>query len=543
MTGTRAAAFACAALVAIVLGPALAHGGLVGDPTVDVWTHAWGLGWVAERLSHGALPIATTALGFPRGGSVTPADPLGALLVLPVTLTLGVSGAYLVELGLQLALAAGAGWAYGKAVAGPWGGFVVAAACTTSPTFTAELHNGILEANWIGLVPLAAAAALLRPRWTPAAVALAAAASPYHGVAAGILAGAHLLARREWRTFALTALAGAAALGAATALLHLGFSGAEPLEVKPPGLQEPTLRVNAVDPRAFFWPGDHWTVDLASGGFAPNFRRTPYLGWTLVLAALVGTARAPKRAWLWAPVTLGAVLALGPYLWWNGDWYAPGGAGRLALPLFPLLKLTDGQLDHPLRFLSMAIPALAALAALGAGRFAPLLAALVVAENLAVAPNVWPLPTVDATIPAVYAEIPADGRAIIDLPAQVGETMRTGAYLYWQTAHGHPIPYTLKPSAKVPSMNATLRTWLALSAPMQIPRGSPGWIDPASDLHAALDELIAQGFGWVILHRSLCRDQPAWNDHERAVSALVGPGRRVGDDELWELNAAGAARR
>ena len=536
MTELRASVLTACGCVLLVLWPLwLAPGqAMPGHPTVDVWTHAWGLGWVADSLRAGSWPTHTAMLGFPRGGTVTPADPLGGLLLAPVTLWFGVASAMLAEAALQVGLAALGGWFYGRTLAGAAGGALVGVACATSPTFTAELHNGILEAGWIGLVPLAAALAARGSPWTPGAVALAALASPYLGVSACVLAGLHLAASRDWRRLVVVLIAGAAAIGVATMLLRAGMGGAEPLEIKPPGIQEPTLRINAVDPRSFFWPGDHWSVPL-DGSMAPAFRRTPYLGWTLLLAAGVGFWRGGRR-WLGVPVLGGSIAALGAYLWWGNDWFAPGGQGRLALPMLAVLRLTDGGLDHPLRFLAMVIPALAGLAALGAGRWAPVLAAAVLVENLVVAPNVWPMASVPAAIPAVYAHIPDDGRAIIDLPSQVAETQRTGAYLYWQTTHGHPIPYTLKPNARVPDMNPALRTWLALAAPRPTPKGTPGWIDPAADRAAAVVALVADGYGWVVLHRELCRDEGAFAQHRDAVSALLGAGEDVGGDILWDVH-------
>ncbi len=536
MTELRAALLTACSCVLVVLWPLwLAPGQVMpGHPTVDVWTHAWGLGWVADSLIAGSLPTQTAHLGFPRGGAVTPADPLGGVLLAPVTLLFGVASAMLAEVALQVGLAALGGWFYGRTLAGAAGGALVAVACATSPTFTAEVHNGILEAGWIGLVPLAAALAARGSRWTPGAVALAAIASPYLGVSAAVLAGLHLVAGRDWRRLVLVLVVGGLAIAAATFFLRAGLGGAEPLEIKPAGIQEPTLRINAVDPRSFFWPGDHWSVPL-DGAMTPAFRRTPYLGWALLLAAGVGLWRGGRR-WLLVPVLGGSIAALGAYLWWGDGWFAPGGRGRLALPMLAVMRLTDGGLDHPLRFLAMAIPALAALAARGAGRWAPLLAGVVLVENLAVAPNVWPLASVPAAIPLVYGRIPDDGRPIIDLPSQVADTQRTGAYLYWQTSHGHPLPYTLKPNARVPDMNPALRTWLAIAAPMPTPKGTPGWIDPASDLKAAVVALAAEGYGWVVLHRSLCRDETTFAQHREAVSALLGAGEDVGGDRLWEVH-------
>ncbi len=525
-----AVAFALA-LGALVLLPG--GSGLPGDPTIDVWTHAWGLDWVARSLASGALPTATDLLAHPRGGTLTPADPFGALLVAPVTLALGAARAMWAEVWLQLLLAALAGWAYGEAL-GRGGGPVGAVVCATSPTFLAEVHNGILEANWIGLVALAGAAAARGHRATPWIVAVAGLASPYHGVAATAVAACHLVARGERRALAASVIAGALGVGLATAGLRLGFGGDVPLEIKAPGLQEPTLRINAVDPRDFGWPGDHWTVRTELGAES-RFRRTAYLGWTLLILAAVGARRSPGAPLRLLVCALAMLAALGPYLWWGDNFFRTGGGARLALPL--RAAYTAGiALDHPLRFLGAAIVLLGGLAATGAGRFGPVAAAVVLAENLLFAPNVWPLVRSAAEVPEVYARLPDDGRAVIDLPAQVGNTMRTGAYLYWQTSHRRPLPYTLKPSARVPSANAALRRWLALSS------GGPPPAAPGMQLvtEDPVGALAREGYGWVVLHPSMCPDEAAVRRHLDGVGASLGAPREVAGAWVWEISEAAA---
>ncbi len=512
-----------------------------GHESIDVWTHAWGIGWVRDCLLSGRLPSSSSFLGFPRGGTITPADPLGGLLMLPFTVLGGPGLGYQAQAFLQVVLSGAAGFLYGRAVSGTRGGGVFAGVvCATSPTFTAEIHNGILEANWIGLVPLAALAAHGASPWTGLWVGLAAWGSPYHGVSAAVLAGLHLLMAGHARAVPRMLVVSLVLALPAFLALRMGFSGADPLEIKPSGIVEPTLRINAIDPRAFLRPGDYWTVRPV-GPEVPHFRRTPYLGAVLLLAALVGVVRAPRRAWLLLPLLLGGVLACGPYVWWGTDWLKTEKGGRYALPMLAVLKATDGGLDHPLRFLGMGIVALAALGAglgsVGRGWLAAAAGGLVLIENLRIAPNVWPIATSDTRLPAVYAQLPDDGRAIIDLPAARGDSMATGRYVYWSALHGRAVPYTLKPSPRVPSMNPALRTWLAVGTPRRIPKGTPGWIDPASDLVAAVAQLAAEGFGWVVLHPALCVRPNARATYEATIGPLLGAPREFGEAVVWEIPA------
>ena len=141
----------------IVLGPSVAPGRLIGDEGLDVWSHVWGEGWVGRSLLSGHLPWRDHGLAWPDGGVLWYIDPLGAMVALPfVALSLGALGHLAVQVA-QIALAAVAGRALGRALGGS--GWVSGIGLATTPFLLGELHNGITEASWLGLVPAAGAAA------------------------------------------------------------------------------------------------------------------------------------------------------------------------------------------------------------------------------------------------------------------------------------------------------------------------------------------------------------------------------------------------
>lgn len=531
----------------LVLGPSAAPGRLIGDEGLDVWSHVWGEGWVGRSLLSGALPWSNHGLAWPEGGALWYIDPLGALVALPfVALSQGALGHLAVQ-AAQVGLAAVAGRAWGRALGGA--GWVSGLGLATAPFLLGELHNGITEASWLGLVPAAGAAAARRSPWTGLWVGLAFVATPYHGISALILVLTVALwgpgapepgrerALRLGRALLIAALVAAPAMWA----LHAALADPSALTRKPPGGDNwPVFRINAVDPVALLRPGPSWTVHNTGPLEAP-FRRTPYLGLGLLALAGLSLSRDRRRAPLLIPLAVGIMLSLGPYLWRDGDFVRTSDGRLVALPLRALLAWTGASMDHPLRFIGGALTALAGLAdaALPARRWwARAAAGAVVLEHLLVAPTVWPLAWSSAEIPAVYAALPQDGRAVIDLPADRGDSIATNRYLYWSGAHLRPIPYAAKVGSQgFPSLNAALRAWTAAGRLTPVPEGAPGATPEGADLGPAVAELEAQGFGWVVLHPELLARPELEARHRALIDPWLGAPERIEGCLVWRIGS------
>jgi len=207
------------------------------------------------------------------------------------------------------------------------------------------------------------------------------------------------------------------------------------------------------------------------------------------------------------------------------------------LPLGWVNQVFHVTFQHHLRFVGVAVVILAGLADRGAGRWGGMAALAVAADNLLVAPNCWPIASVDASLPAVYQAIPDDGRAIVDLPADSGTGNRTNRFLFWQAMHHHPVPWVNKVgSMGTASMNSALRTWTFLSREDEVPRGTPGAPDPEADLDAATRELAEEGFGWVVFHPDLAKGHVAAR-HRETLTEMLGEPREAATGELvWELH-------
>jgi len=521
---------------------------MVGHEGLDVWSHAWGMSWFVRSFVEGRLPWTVVGAAFPEERVLWYIDPIGALLTAPLQL-FGPAVAYNGLCFLIVALAGTAGWWFGRQVGGR--GWVAGVAIASTPFLQGELWNGVTEAAWLAPIALAGGLAATRSRWTGVGIGLAGIATPYHGVSAAFLAGMLLMmggARGEGSLRErLVDLGRAAGISALLALPHyVGIVSS--MATSKPFVQKalddiynlPVLSSNATDPKALIWPGDFWSRRSDPGVWSAAWRRTPYLGLGLLALAPLAFVRSRRLVGLLLPAGLLAVFCLGPFLWQNEAFVRTADGGFYKLPFAWVLEATRTALHHHMRFAAGAVVILAALADRGVGRAGLLLAPLILVEQLVYAPNSWPIYSSPALLPSVYAQLPDDGKAIIDLPGESGVAARASRYLYWQAIHGHPIPYVNHVNANgTASQNPALRTMALLSRREVGTPGSPGVPAADADIPAALAELVDEGFGYVILHTHLLRE----NDLERHMDTLVpllGPPTVVEGGYLWRLNDEGA---
>ena len=350
------------------------------------------------------------------------------------------------------------------------------------------------------------------------------------------------------RILELTLAAGLSLLIAGPGFLALKASLDDPMGIAKKStiiLNYPVFRINAVDPIALFQMGDFWTVHLDGPGTTP-FRRTPYLGWVGLLLSAVLWLRRPSARWWLLPIGATTLLALGPFLWHDGDFVRTNDGDLIALPFRALLGL-GVVMDHPLRFISGAVTVLAVVADVGCRQLetrVPLsitgltvsMAALIGIEQLALAPNVWPIQTSDGTVPAVYEQLDGTG-AVIDLPAARGQSIATNRYLYWQGMHGKPIPYPHKVGPDLPTMNPALRKWADLSRDMPRTANDPGRLTDNEDMTTAVSKLVRSGFRWVVLHPELLLDERTALKHRTALETQLGPPQEIEGRLVWTLGS------
>ena len=534
--------------------------GLLGNPDIDVWNHVWGYWWFAHALSAGQLPWHTHLLGAPGGGTLYFVDPLGAIAALPLTMVGGPALAYNVVLVARVALAGVAAHVACEELFGEGPhAWVAGVAYAASPFLLCELANGISEVTAVWYLPAAlwtAARALRLNRtsdwvWVGVCGGMTTLANFYYGLTAAFLVGPYLLWYRgvvPGRSFVRGAAVAAVVAGliAAPGLLamHASVLAADPLVLRSASRNMQLARHNAVDPRVYFMPGHFASVDLQAL-YGEPFRHTGYLRLSILfLAGVAGLRNGVRTRGLFVCGALALMLGLGPYLWWDGEWVKVGN-NLLSLPfrwcqqLVPALAIT-----HPLR-LSLGAQAVFCVLAGGAmaGRARRLiaLAVLVPLAETAFASNAtWPLPTSSVEVPRLYTTIAADPdrRAVLDLPAEVGTSMATSRYFFFQTVHGHPVPY--KPDARAGSTGDP-ETFAIFPHPMRHPGGGDSFALIHRLTQTDLAHLVSV-YGWIIVHTDLSERVDATGLFEMMIEPELGAPTRDGYLHYWRLPAAGSGK-
>jgi hypothetical protein len=241
--------------------------------------------------------------------------------------------------------------------------------------------------------------------------------------------------------------------------------------------------------------------DMSARRPVDGYAHPCYLGLAVLLLAGFGLYRGRRggatwqqRYWVLLAVVF-ALLSLGPVLWVEGR-------AMLLLPYYVAMKWVPffHYFEFPFRFTVLTHLALAVLAACGLrallnGRPAwqrmlltVLVSGVILAEYLAAI--AWPLPSSDARVPHVYAELaalPGEG-GVLDLPLDVGTT---GRYLYYQVAHKRPVPVGINRLG-----SKDLESILAPGA------GSDPWHWIVEDLDVAqLAALRGLGIRFIVCHQ------------------------------------------
>lgn len=481
-------------LAAILCGPAVLAGDLVGSAGAETPGHAWVQAWAAAGWP--AWPTGTElALGT---GTWPVIDPLPTWIAAGVARLVGLTAAWNLLVVGWIVLAAVGGGALARAAGGV--GLFGAVGVPLLPIWLGSLASGLSEDGAVGLLALVLAALLEgRPRRAGALLGLLAWCGLYLawlGAAAAVVLGVRALVRpptpsgrgallRDWGTAAALALL--LALPAA-APFRARLTGDGHHAGTPPVQVEPRWRLNPVrraDLAAFFTPGKEPP--------GPGREHPTYVGWTTLGLAAAGG---------WNPAWLG-VAALGAVALDEPVFVA--GAPRLATNpvarLFARLPLAD-RFNHRARLWILGDLILVALAARGltrlrdrwagplGARAVPCLGvALSAVELLAFAPSRVPLPGLSPVAPTIYAtlaDLPA-GPVVVE--GAVGPGVNPQRVLFDQRAHGRRL--LVDPNRPGPPGDCHGCVVVALGearARVEAARGPPDratadgaawWVDPA----------------------------------------------------------------
>ncbi len=519
---------------------------LPGAERSDLWNSLWSMWFVQRQVWEGSSPLRTELLGHPGGGELVVADPFAALAGLLLVPALGLPLAYNLLVFVRSILAAWAAHRLAEALA-PERGPVTAAwvaglGFQTAPVLVSALHNGTSEAFSAAWLPLALHAALLSLRrgswWWALLTGLATAASlwaSWYLGACTLLGLFALIAAGEGSASAaprfrrlLPALGLGVLLALPWAWLQLRSTGAGSLVGIKDAAELALLRrtTGAADPLGFLMPGDFRSPDFRLiSRYGEDFVHCTYLGWALLVGALLALRRscARRHAWLLLAAASGLVLSMGPVLVRGGHALLLAGDRVVPLP-YLLLESLPGFSGLSLVYRLAMLPALgvALLASEGFGRmrvrwaWIPTVAAVLVFLEARMVAPVQGLPShssaeLDRSLQLLRD---APGGAVMNFPVAGGRR-----YLYEQTAHEKPVTGGLN----FPNNRASMRVWkiaveLAGSEPQRFVEG-------------VVDAACAEGVGYLVVHRDpLARP----DHHQRAVRAL--------EERLPTLGGEGALR-
>ncbi|NDD27713.1 MAG: hypothetical protein EB084_05535 [Proteobacteria bacterium] len=503
---------------------------LLGSPNTDVCVGVWGFWWYHHALSGGQSPFSGDVLGFPNGGLFFVADPLNALLSVPVQRMFDLVTSYNLIIVANLLLSALATFALLRYLRLPSPAAFVGGTVYAFNVYVASyIQNGVSQEIAIGWLPLFVLRFLIVLRngglanlaWASGALALTVISSWYHAACAFLLlpllswpfrARAQALRWSVWTVIC--------ALIVVTPFLvaQLRVLGDfHTLEVRQAMPLEASLETQDGSDIARFV-----THAADSGWVKRGYVHAASLGWVaLGLAAwglMLSPTRAAARRWTGVAVVF-LSLAAGFVLEING-WIMTI-AGRLVpLPFLFLYRFLPGfsWLGFPHRFVVPALLALACMAAYGAAALqrdlrrvdsallGVSLSLTVFLELALLAPLVWPIATTRSVSNVFYARAGASTEhfGIIDLPTTSPQAPVAKHFFYYQTLHGKGIPY---------GIDATIGRRFPGSFSRNPALGAlplfdimPGFVLRRLDARAFVSGLHAIRYRYIVLHTSYMSD-------------------------------------
>ena len=522
---------------------------LIGNPDIDVWNHAWGYWYVADSIAQGKMPLETELVGAPNGGLLYYIDMMGATLAFPITYIWGPAVAYNCTLLCRIAVAAlGAQYFCREISREGIHTWLAGLAYITSPFLLCELGNGISEVcaiQWIAWTFWALARVFRKGNWKDwiflgVFQGFTTTATFYYGLTSAVMIipvmmfwfFVQLIQGRnikKWLLQALTCVVtGLIILSPHAYFFWQSIHADNRLIMRDTSLNAQLLRHNAVDPLIFLRPGNYQSVNLLQE-YGEPFVHTGYLRWSILLLLLLFLPFRKKRYFRWFLMGFCSLtIGLGSYLWIGGEWFLLGG-NMLSLPFDWLRQLLPQiAITHPLRLSIVGQLIFPVLAAIGcfymfcAYRHRIVwfgMSFLFVIEGFWGSSAIWPLPMSSAIVPKLY-ESEFDG-FVLDLPAEVGTTMKTSQYFWMQTRHQKPIPYT--PDVRVGSARDTIlfQNFIAADGISEEPR----------PLSQKAQNHLMQNYGLIVLHGDLSSDMT--EQYKFVFQSLLGNPKQEGQKYYW----------
>lgn len=491
-------------------------------------------------LEDGAFPEETTLVGFPRGGTLFPSDPLNSLVFLPVYAAFGPAARFNASPLFHLVFAAMAAWWLAWYLTeSPGGALVAGAAYGFSPFLLSYgVESGCSEAlavGWFPLLLLFLVRTVREPGWASPVLAgvcafLLTFSSLYYGVFGMLLVAVFLVGVLAARLLSRPVLLRLLVFAVVAGVLTLPFAWTVMRTVATSrsvlAAEDLQSRDDVFDPLQgtsgvlldLVWPVSR------ERSTETRLVRVTYVGVLLLGLALWGV-RGRQGPWLGAAAALFLLLFLGPRLQLSDSLYLPGPWNVVFLAFakgFPLFS----RIFEPFRLVVLVTLCLSLLAAYGVRRLGlawwvgGLLAVVLVAEARLV---VGPFSVTEPSRPEWCRLVAASPSAVIELPfTWRGGPLFHKRVFWWQTLHGRPIPNGVAFYPPLMSQSALYRQLVEHESPGAGPFG------PAASGFA---ELRAMGFGCVVAHRDAYLPA-AWAEVSGFLQGALGPGEEV-DEGVW----------
>lgn len=438
-------------ITAVVTYPTLTHLGThIPGSEGDALNHLWTFQWVKTALLSGQPPFYTHQLYYPEGVSLLFHNIawIHIAVWLPLQAIIGSAPAYSLVFIANFAANAFAFYLFAReeteSETAAFGGGLV---CGFWPyALSHHNHPNLILIAWIPLTMLYLRHTIRSGKkadvmWTAVFLALIGLTRWQLLIMSSLPLGGYLiyqlaqqrLTRPLFLRLAFIALMAALFMAPLAAPLLLAQFGRDN-----PGDLLVEESANQTDLLAYFVPNRYhpWWGEAAFqlyDNFSINKTFTPTIGYTVMLLVLVAIVYRWRKTWFWLLLALlTMVLALGPTLRFNGEFYGP-------LPYRWLEEFFFVQMiRHPDRLnVLLAVPVAMAAAwgitAVPQPVFSWLVSLLIIIESL----TVYPLYPLD--VPAWYQQIAqeSDRYALLDMPMDSRSFDKE--YMLYQLTHGKPI--------------------------------------------------------------------------------------------------------
>lgn len=553
---------------------------IVGDYEGDMWKHIWGFWWIKDSILGSAVfPIKTYLLNWPYGGSLFFADPVDAVLSIPLQMVFGLSVSYNIMVLYNLTLGGvGAYFLSYYFIRNRATALISGCIYGYSPYVLAySVSSGVSETLNIGYIPLfilffiktTEEESIKNPIIAALFLFIVSFACWYYGIFTIIFAFLWFVYRfyfhflresgvfrmGEKRAFSIffnkykSVLFRVALVFIISGILIYppakAFKGA--LE-SPDNIISPE-RAKVRAPRNFDeYLGRHFynftrLSDLIKPGKSSalftttldKLCRVSFIGFTVLFLTILGCRRGFRekrrdiKFWTLSAIFF-LILSLGPYIHFTQNIYISSIMSPPYMLMYNLFPAFD-QIAIPFRFVLLFILSCSILSAFGADKIFEryssqadkilfLLIVFILVEFFILSPAPYPIPRSPSKIPDLYHQLgrmPGDF-AILQFPAERGNSeLLHGEYFYYQTAHKKKIPYRTSATFTTSFMSDHLITFLHQISK----RNRSPWVPQMRTLARSARKLKAQNFKYIIIHDNFLKPGQSKN-YRMYLTALFG---------------------